>query len=126
MQAVPSQWSEPFGNVTTEAMMRGTAVIASAVGAQPEIVIDRKTGFLVSSPQDVDSWAANLTLLLSDRQLATKMGKAGRDRAIGQFSEKTRNQRFLEIYHRLQTQSILGLTHRNEKLGFEGTGNRHW
>ncbi len=32
------------------------------------------------------------------------MGNAGRDRAINQFSEKTRNQRFIEIYTRLQTQ----------------------
>ena len=101
IQAVPSQWAEPFGNVTTEAMMRGTAVIASAVGAQPEIVVDRQTGFLISSPEDVESWAANLTSLLSDRQLAAKMGNAGRDRALTEFSENARNQRFLEIYRRL-------------------------
>ena len=101
IQAVPSQWAEPFGNVTTEAMMRGTAVIASAVGAQPEIVVDRQTGFLISSPEDVECWATNLTSLLSDRQLATKMGNAGRDRALTEFSEDARNQRFLEIYNRL-------------------------
>ncbi len=104
VQVVPSQWAEPFGNVTTEAMMRGTAVIASAVGAQPEIVVDGETGFLVSSPRDVNSWTINLSRLLSNRQLATKMGNMGRDRAISKFSENTRNQRFLEIYNRLQTQ----------------------
>ena len=104
VQAVPSQWAEPFGNVTTEAMMRGTAVIASAVGAQPEIVVDRETGFLISSPENVESWTANLIDLLSDRQLAVKMGNAGRDRALNEFSENTRNQRFIEIYNRLQAQ----------------------
>ena len=103
VQVVPSQWAEPFGNVTTEAMMRGTAVIASAVGAQPEIVLDGETGFLVT-PEDVNSWTINLSRLLSNRQLATKMGNAGRDRAISKFSENTRNQRFLEIYTRIQTQ----------------------
>ncbi|WP_019507047.1 glycosyltransferase family 4 protein [Pleurocapsa sp. PCC 7319] len=102
VQAVPSQWAEPFGNVTTEAMMRGTAVIASAVGAQPEIVVDCETGFLISSPEDVESWATNLISLLSDRQLAAKMGNAGHARAINNFSEQARNQRFLEIYNRLQ------------------------
>ena len=30
VQVVPSLWAEPFGNVTTEAMIRGTAVVASA------------------------------------------------------------------------------------------------
>ena len=84
-------------------MMRGTAVIASAVGAQPEIVVDGETGFLVT-PEDVNSWTINLSRLLSNRQLATKMGNMGRDRAISKFSENTRNQRFLEIYNRLQTQ----------------------
>jgi glycosyltransferase involved in cell wall biosynthesis len=101
VQVVPSQWAEPFGNVTTEAMMRGTAVIASAVGAQPEIVVDGVTGFLVS-PGDVSALGNNLTLLLSNRQLATEMGQNGRDHALNHFSEDRRNQRFLEIYEQLQ------------------------
>ncbi|WP_319419448.1 glycosyltransferase family 4 protein [Pleurocapsa sp. FMAR1] len=108
VQAVPSQWAEPFGNVTTEAMMRGTTVIASAVGAQPEIVVDGETGFLISSPGDVDSWTANLTRLLSDCQLAAKMGNMGRDRALAKFSENNRNQSFLEIYNRLQEKYAIG------------------
>jgi len=102
VQVVPSQWAEPFGNVTTEAMMRGTAVIASAVGAQPEIVVDRVTGFLISSPENVESWANNLISLLSNRDLAAQMGNAGQDRALKEFSEDARNQKFLEIYNRLQ------------------------
>ncbi|MGD1921549.1 MAG: glycosyltransferase family 4 protein [Pleurocapsa sp.] len=104
VQVVPSQWAEPFGNVTTEAMMRGTAVIASAVGAQPEILLDRSTGFLISPPDCVEFWATNLVSLLSDRSLATKMGGAGRDRALKKFSESARNQKFVEIYTRLQKQ----------------------
>ncbi|MEM8677050.1 MAG: glycosyltransferase family 4 protein [Cyanobacteria bacterium P01_G01_bin.67] len=106
VQVVPSQWAEPFGNVTTEAMMRGTAVIASAVGAQPEIVLDRKTGFLVSPFGDVDSWSKKLISLLSNRDLAINMGNMGRDRATSNFSENARNQRFLEIYHRLITKYV--------------------
>ena len=104
VQVVPSQWAEPFGNVTTEAMMRGTAVVASAVGAQPEIVVDGKTGFLISPPNCVDSWASSLIALLSDCNLATTMGEAGRDRALTEFSEAARNQKFLEIYTHLQQQ----------------------
>jgi glycosyltransferase involved in cell wall biosynthesis len=101
VQVIPSLWAEPFGNVTTEAMMRGTAVIASAVGAQPEIILDGETGFLVP-PGDVNALADKLTLLFSNRQLTERMGQRGRDRAITQFSEERRDRRFLEIYTELQ------------------------
>lgn len=101
VQAVPSQWEEPFGNVTTEAMMRGTAVVASAVGAQPEIIHADRTGFLVA-PVDVAAWGDRLTRLLQDRELAETMGRAGRDRALAQFSEASRTDQFLALYQQLQ------------------------
>lgn len=104
VQAVPSQWAEPFGNVTTEAMMRGTAAIASAVGAQPEIVDNERTGFCVANYSNVDDWASKLVSLLSNRQLAADMGQAGRDRALAKFSESQRDRQFLKLYRRLQGQ----------------------
>ncbi|MEO0933588.1 MAG: glycosyltransferase family 4 protein [Cyanobacteria bacterium J06641_2] len=100
VQVVPSLWAEPFGNVTTEAMMRGTAVIASAMGAQPEIVRDNETGFLVP-PGDVTALADALLKLLSNRQLAEEMGQAGHKRAIEEFSEERRTQNFLDIYQEI-------------------------
>ncbi len=100
VQAVPSLWAEPFGNVSTEAMMRGTAVVASAVGGQTDIVIDGQTGFLVP-PGDVDALAARLRYVLRDRTVAETMGQIGRRRALAQFSEAYRTQRFVEIYERL-------------------------
>ena len=102
VQAVPSQWAEPFGNVTTEAMMRGTAVIASAVGAQSEIVVDGATGFLIGDYSNVNRWVSSLISLLSNRELAQDMGKAGRDRALAKFSEQERNLKFVELYQRLR------------------------
>ncbi len=102
VQVVPSMWAEPFGNVTTESMMRGTAVIASAVGAQPEIITDGETGFLLP-PGDVEALASKLTLLLLNWDLSEKMGLSGRDRALSEFSEDKRNNRFLEIYEQLRT-----------------------
>ncbi len=101
VQAVPSQWEEPFGNVTTEAMMRGTAVVASAVGAQPEIIHADRTGFLVA-PSDGAAWGDRLTQLLQDRELAEAMGRAGRDRALVHFSEASRTDQFLAFYRQIQ------------------------
>lgn len=48
----PSQWAEPFGLVAAEAMACGTPVIATPLGAAPEIIVDQKTGFLVN-PRDL-------------------------------------------------------------------------
>ncbi|MBD2073818.1 glycosyltransferase family 4 protein [Phormidium sp. FACHB-592] len=101
VQVVPSQWEEPFGNVSTEAMMRGTAVIASAVGGQPEIVQDGVTGFLVP-PGDVDALANPLLRLLWDRPLAEQMGQSGRQRALKHFSETQRTHRFIDIYQQIR------------------------
>src|SRR5713226_7606106 len=47
----PIEWEEPFGMVMIEAMALGCPVISFARGAAPEIVVHRKTGFLV---RDVD------------------------------------------------------------------------
>ncbi|BDA67176.1 glycosyl transferase group 1 [Rivularia sp. IAM M-261] len=101
VQVVPSLWEEPFGNVTTEAMMRGTAVIASAVGAQPEIISEGKTGFLVA-PNDVEALAAALLHLLLNKNLAEQMGQAGHQRASTYFSEDRRTENFLAIYEELR------------------------
>ncbi|ACK72568.1 glycosyl transferase group 1 [Gloeothece citriformis PCC 7424] len=101
VQVVPSLWDEPFGNVTTEAMMRGTAVIANAVGAQPEIVQDGETGYIVP-PQDIEALKDALVRLLMSRDLAEKMGQAGRDRAMAHFSENRRTENFLNLYQRIQ------------------------
>lgn len=87
VQVVPSQWHEPFGNVSTEAMMRGTAVVASDVGGQRDIVRHEETGLLVPA-QDEVAWAHAMTMLLTDRELAERYGAAGRARALESFSER--------------------------------------
>jgi glycosyltransferase involved in cell wall biosynthesis len=58
---VPSQWEETFGLVAVEAMASGTAVIAAAHGALPEIVTPDVDGALFS-PHDV----ASLVHVLAD------------------------------------------------------------
>lgn len=48
----PITWPEPFGLVMAESMACGTPVIAMALGAAPELVVDGKTGFLGHTVDD--------------------------------------------------------------------------
>lgn len=50
---MPVQWEEPFGLTMAEAMSCGTPVIAFRRGSVPEIVVDKKTGYIVDSVADM-------------------------------------------------------------------------
>ncbi len=97
VQAVPSLWAEPFGIVAVEAMMRGTAVVASGTGGLSEIVQDGETGFIVP-PGDVNALAESLLKLLNNCELSERMGRAGREVALACFSESNHVEKFIELY----------------------------
>jgi glycosyltransferase involved in cell wall biosynthesis len=99
-QAAPSLWQEPFGNVATEAMMRGTAVIATGSGGFAEMVVEGETGLLTPAG-DVAALAGAIATLLSDRSLAERMGAAGRRRALARFSRAAVTDRFEALYQML-------------------------
>ncbi|HWO41241.1 MAG TPA: glycosyltransferase family 4 protein [Candidatus Eisenbacteria bacterium] len=100
VQVVPSLWAEPFGIVAAEAMMRGTAVIASNSGGLAEIVRDGETGFLVP-PGDIEALAGRLTQILQDRALTQRLGDAGRKTALRDFNESRYVDNFLRLYERV-------------------------
>lgn len=88
---------EPFGLVNLEAMACGTAVVASAVGGIPEIVVPGETGLLVDVDVDADgevrdpgafvaAMAAAIDELAGDPERAAAFGAAGRERVVAQFS----------------------------------------
>ena len=85
VQIVPSQWEEPFGVVATEAMMRGTAVIASNQGGCAECVVDGRTGLLFAAG-DSEALADAILRLIGNKALCETLGAAGRERALREYS----------------------------------------
>lgn len=94
--ACPSIY-EPLGIVNLEAMACETAVVASAVGGIPEVVVDGETGTLVAyDPKQAGdpayiagfeaAFAEQINRLTRDPALAEQYGKAGRKRCIDEFS----------------------------------------
>jgi len=105
---------EPLGIVNLEAMACETAVVATATGGIPEVVVHEETGLLVpieqatdgtGTPLDPDRYvadfAAALTSVVSDPDRAAAMGRAGRQRAIASFSWSAIAERTRAIYDSL-------------------------
>jgi len=67
---------EGFGLTVSEAMWKGTPVVAGAVGGIPLQVIDGETGFLVD-PADLDQTADRVATLLEDPVLAGAIAERG-------------------------------------------------
>ncbi len=84
-------WEEPFGIAVGEAMLAGTAVIATAVGGPAEIIEDGVSGLLVA-PRDPDPWAGAILKLARDRDGRMSLAERargvarglGRDRFVGE------------------------------------------
>lgn len=85
-----------------EAMAMARPVIATSVGGIPEIVDDGVTGLLVP-PGDDGALAAAIRRLLADRELAGRMGEAGRRRIRERFDMKMMVVRLEAIYRRVLT-----------------------
>jgi starch synthase len=94
---------EPLGIVNLEAMACQTAVVASAVGGIPEVVVADVTGILVDydeiRPTEFEAGlAAGVNRLAANPEVARSMGHTGRERAVANFSWDSIAQRTVEVY----------------------------
>lgn len=95
---------EPLGIVNLEAMACGTAVVASDVGGIPEVVNHGRTGLLVHYDEQEPAafragLAAAINELVADPVRADTMGRAGRDRAVAEFSWATVAEQTMTVYN---------------------------
>ena len=102
---------EPFGLINLEAMACGTAVVASAVGGIPEVVVDGETGRLVSfqprgehdaEPKHPERFARDLATtvnqLIDSSDLLKTMGDRARRHVEAHFSWKAVAQKTMDYY----------------------------
>jgi glycosyltransferase involved in cell wall biosynthesis len=98
MAVLPSH-SEGMSNALLEYMAAGRAVVATAVGANPQLVIDGEHGLIVP-PRDEVALAEAINRLLTNPGYARRVASAGTDRVRGQFSRSAMVRRFEVFYAR--------------------------
>ncbi len=102
--------SEGMSNTLLEAMVCGIPVVATSVGANPMLVANGETGYLVPDA-DIESLSNALTILAGNHPLRQAMGSAGRRRAAALFCIDNLVLGYSNLYHqsyakRLQCTSL--------------------
>jgi trehalose synthase len=88
---------EGFGLTVSEAMYKGTPVVASNVGGIPLQVIEGQTGFLYE-PKDYKGFSKGIIKLLKDEKLREQMGKNGKEHVKNNFLITTLMSKWLDIF----------------------------
>jgi glycosyltransferase involved in cell wall biosynthesis len=98
---LPSR-QEGFPLAVVEAMLASVPVVAADVGSVGEAVLDGETGYLVPV-EDPAALAERLRHLLSDRELAQRLGRSGRERARAHFTAEAMARSFERLYREILT-----------------------
>ena len=96
---LPSR-QEGFPLAVVEAMLAGVPVVAADVGSVSEAVVEAETGFLVPR-DDPAALTDRLRQLISDSELAQRMGRSGRERAKANFTAEAMARSFEELYREI-------------------------
>jgi len=93
-------WAEQFGYAMAEASLAQLPVISTQSGSIGDVILDGRTGILVS-PDDVGQLAAAMTTLGTDAQLRERLGKAGRQYIESNFSHHVVARKFYDFFRTL-------------------------
>jgi glycosyltransferase involved in cell wall biosynthesis len=95
--------SEGMSNVILESMAAGKPVVATRVGGNPELVTQGVTG-LLTPPADPEALAGAILSLLRNPDAARKMGAAGRERVVGEFTVEAMVRKHELLYQRMMSE----------------------
>lgn len=87
-------------NSVMEAQAAGVPVVASDLPGTRELILDQQTGYLVPLG-DRAAFANRTQTLLNDPELAERMGQAGKQRMLSEFSIAKMVDRYAELYESL-------------------------
>lgn len=89
---------EGISNSIMEYMALEKPVVATRHGGNEEIVIDNKTGFLITQ-NNIDELTEKIEYLLDNKEIAIAMGRAGRKRLENDFNLKKMTDAHIELYN---------------------------
>jgi len=99
----PSRF-ESFGLVFLQAMMWAKPCVGCRTGGIPEVIEEGVTG-LLAEPGDAASLRYCLEMLLTDSNLRTTMGLAGRERYLARFTQQGMVRNTIEFYQQVLRQA---------------------
>lgn len=86
--------------VLLEAMVRGLPSVATAVGANPDVIRDGQSGLLVP-PRATRELGQALQRLVSSQELRARLGEAARQRIVDEFSIQRMSREYGDLYERI-------------------------
>jgi glycosyltransferase involved in cell wall biosynthesis len=89
--------AEGLGLTLVEALLAGSAVVGTAAGGIPEVVVHEQTG-LIARDGDPADLATQIQRLLTDAPLRERLTRAGKEHARRIYAPEAAIDRFLEIY----------------------------
>ena len=89
--------TEGFGMVFLEAAFFARPAVGTRSGGIPEAVVDGETGLLVDQ-DDVEDLGSKIVTLLSDRNLAERLGANARERVLSSFTWEKATEKFMDMY----------------------------
>ena len=96
----PTSHPEGFPNAVLEAMAVGLPVVATRVGAIPEMIEDGKGGLLVNS-LDTDELVSTLQTLIANPEMRLQMGEFNRRKAQTEYSYSVVIPRLISLYQQV-------------------------
>jgi trehalose synthase len=94
---------EGFGLTVAEVRWKSRPEIASRVGGIQDRIVHERDGLLIDDLDDLDALAAAIERLLNDRELASRLGEAGRAQVHDQFLGDRHLAQYVELFERHTT-----------------------
>jgi len=92
---------ESHGLSVIEAMYWRLPCVVTNTGGMPESVVDNETGFVINI-EDIDTMVNKIILLLTNKELRVRLGNAGYNRYINNFSYEIWHSKMVKLYNEIE------------------------